>query len=94
MNCPKCDTRMQGEYCPYAPGLPYWTYATLYRCPACERYWLHVENTEQVAIDAALGKDVIPHGLYLWNGADTLPNLLKRKDELWDKRAKIQLEGQ
>ena len=78
---------MRLDYCPYDSKLPYWENAYLYKCLQCNIYWLQVDNTELAAIDAALGRDVIPNGLYRWNGADTLPNLLSRKDELWDKRA-------
>ena len=90
MKCPKCKIKMICEYSPYPPTLPYWERATLYKCPKCLTEWLKVDQTYEFAlIDACFGKDVIPNGLYRWNGADTLPNLIKRKEELWEKRIEM-----
>lgn len=90
MNCPKCKIKMVCEYEPYPSKLPYWESATLYSCPNCLSEWLKVNQTYKYALlDYCFGKDVIPNGLYRWNGSDTLPNLIKRKDELWQKRIEM-----
>ena len=90
MDCPKCKIKMIFEGAPYPPKLPYWEYASLYECPSCLVKWLKVDQIYELAlIDYCFGKDGIPNGLYRWNGSDTLPNLIKRKDELWQKRIEM-----
>jgi len=92
MDCPKCKIKMIFEGEPYPPKLPYWKSAVLYSCSCCGVEWLRVNQIYEYALlDYCFGKDVIPNGLYRWNGSDTLPNLIKRKDELWQKRIEMNL---